>query len=195
MPGMRPKKEGMREKNDSLVIVKADGGLVEADNVYQEFGELHSDKDGATVDVQHKIPVFEPAVVGRPPIQKRTIYYIDEEPQDAGFDPFYMFGTLKSVYNLSASGDTMDADVERKHKRTMDMIFTIFGAFLLVFAFFLAPLIGFSLKTTGDAEPDPSNPPSPSSPSSPNTPAEGAFPTPTPQSSLYWEEIGRSVRL
>ena len=171
MPGARPKKEGMRERNDSLIIVKADGGLVEANDVYQEFGELHSDKDGATINLQHKIPVYHPTVLGRPPIQDRMIYYVDEEPQDCGFDPFYMFGKLKSVYNLTATDNTHDSDTDRKHKRNMDMIFTIFGGFLLVFAFFIAPMIGFSLKTSGETVTP-----------APAEQRNNSFPTPTPPS-------------
>ena len=168
MPGMRPKKEKMRDRNDSLIIVKADGGLVEADNVYQEFGELHSDEDGATIDVQQKIPVFEPTVVGQPPIQKRTIYYIDEEPQDCGFDPYFMFSKLKSAYVLSASGETTDADNAAKHKRTMDMVFTAAAVFLLLFAFVLSPLFGIRFSGTGTQTTAPQGAP------------ENSFPTPTP---------------
>ena len=152
MPGMKPKKEGFRDRNDSLVVVKADGGLVEANDVYQEFGELHSDKDGVTIDIQHKIPVLHPTVLGRPPVQEKMLYYIDEEPQDCGFDPFYMHGKLKSAYGMSASGNTVEAEAERKHKRMMDTIFMIVAVFLLVFAFFLAPLMGFELRTGGEED-------------------------------------------
>ena len=145
------KKEKMRERNDSLVIVKADGGLVEADDVYQEFGELHSDTDGATIDIQHKIPVFRPTVLGRPPIQDKMIYYVDAEPEDAGFDPNFIFGKLKSAHNLSVAKGTLEAEKERKHRRNMDLIFVASGVFLLIFALFLAPAMGFSLRTDGGA--------------------------------------------
>ena len=150
----RLKKEGMYDQNDSLVIVKADGGLVEAEKVYQEFDELHSDQDGATIDVQHKIPVLEATVFGRPPIQTKTTYYIDEEQRDCGFDPSFMFGKLKSAYNLSITKGTHEAEGERKHRRNMDIIFVCAGACLLMFAFFLAPLMGWSLNT-GSTEPPP----------------------------------------
>ena len=153
MPSGKRRKEGMRERNDSLVVVKADGGQVEADDVYQEFGELHSDKDSVTIDVQHKIPVLHPTILGRPPIQKRTLYYVDEEPQDAGFDPFYVHGKLKSAYGLSYTGDTVEAEAERKHKRLMDMLFTCVGGFLLVFALFIGPMMGFELQTGPDEGP------------------------------------------
>lgn len=165
---MKSKKERMRERNDSLMIVKADNGLVEADNVYQEFGELQSDSDAITIDIQHKIPVFKPTVLGRPPIQDRMIYYIDDEPEDAGFDPVFMFGKLKSAYNLSFSKNTQEQDQEQKHRRNMDVMFILAGTGLLVFAFFIAPLIGFSF-TTGPSEETP--------------PA----PTPTPEASITIE--------
>ena len=57
---LKQKKERMHERNDSMIIAKSDGGMVEATDVYQEFGELHSDEDGATIDIQHKIPILEP---------------------------------------------------------------------------------------------------------------------------------------
>ena len=142
-------KEGFRDQNDSLVVTKADGGLVETSNVYQEFGELHSDDDGVSFDLQRKIPVYRPTVLGRPPVQDRMIYYLDEEPSDSGFDPVFMHGKLKSAYGMSASRETRDAEKERNHKRLMDALLTLAGAFLLVFAFFIAPAIGFKI---GDAE-------------------------------------------
>ena len=141
-------KEGFRDQNDSLVVTKADGGLVETSNVYQEFGELHSDDDGVSFDLQRKIPVYRPTVLGRPPVQDRMIYYLDEEPSDSGFDPVFMHGKLKSAYGMSASRETRDAEKERNHKRLMDALLTVAGGFLLVFAFFIAPAIGFKI---GDA--------------------------------------------
>lgn len=158
MPGRNNKSEGMHERNDSLVIVKADGGLVVANDVYQEFGELHSDKDGVTIDIQNKIPILKPTIIGRPPIQDRMVYYVDEDGQDCGFDPFYMYGKLKSAYNLSRSNRTQDADANQKHKRNMDMMFTVAGGCVLLFALFLAPLMGFSLKINQDEAPPPPAP-------------------------------------
>ena len=75
------------------------------------------------------------------------IYYIDTEPEDCGFDPMFMFSKLASAYNLSARDSTFEAEEERKHRRNMDVLFVIAGTMLLVFAFLIAPLIGFTLKT------------------------------------------------
>ena len=151
----RPKKERMYEHNDSLIIVKADGGLVEADDVYQEFGELHSDTDRATIDIQHKIPVFKPTVLGRPPIQDKMIYYVDAEPDDCGFDPVFMYSKLKSAYSMSSQKSTHQVDDERKHRRNMDVTFILAGSFMLVFAFILAPLFGISITTSQEDSPPP----------------------------------------
>ena len=150
----RQKREKMNEKNDTIVIAKADGGVAEDDKVFQEFGELHSEEFGATINIQHKIPVLEPTVLGRPPVQKKMIYYIDEEPQDCGFDPEFMFGKLPSAYNLSANGNGHENEEERKHKRNMDVLFVIAGAFFLVFAILIAPMIGWTLKS-GDGDDTP----------------------------------------
>lgn len=108
MPRGANKSEGLKEKNDTLVVVKADGGLTLAKDVYQEFGELHSDKDSVTIDIQQKIPVLKPTILGRPPLQDRTLYYVDEEPLDAGFDPNFMHGKLNAAYSQTISGDTID---------------------------------------------------------------------------------------
>ena len=149
MPGS-DKSEGLREKNDTLVVVKADGGLTLAKDVYQEFGELHSDKDSVTIDLQQKIPVLKPTILGRPPLQDKTLYYVDEEPLDAGFDSKFMHSKLNAAYSQTISGDTMEAEKERKHKRLKDIVYIGTGAFLLLFALILAPMMGLELKTSGE---------------------------------------------
>ena len=150
MPGSANKSEGLREKNDTLVVVKADGGLTLAKDVYQEFGELHSDKDSVTIDLQQKIPVLKPTILGRPPLQDRTLYYVDEEPLDAGFDPKFMHSKLNAAYSQTISGDTMEAEKERKHKRLKDLVYMGTGAFFLLFALILAPMMGLQLQTSGE---------------------------------------------
>ena len=183
MPGMRPKKEGLNERNDTMIVAKADGGMSEVNDVYSEFGELHCDKEGITIDIQEKVPVLEPTVTGRPPVQRKTIYFLDSEPIDAGFDPHFMHGKLKAAYNLSASGNTKDAERERNHKRMMDLMFIMAGLFMLFLAFVL-PMFGITVSM---GEPEGG-----SAPSRPSGPAESTFPTPTPGPvSQYWQRVGR----
>ena len=146
------KKERMHERNDSCIIIKADGGMVEADDVYQEFGELHSDTDGVTINLQHKVAVLKPTVLGRPPVQDKMVYYVDQEPNDCGFDPEFMFGKLKSAYTMSARKRTIEAQQEKSHQRTMDIVFVVMGVSLLLFAFVIAPIIGFTLNTDNSDE-------------------------------------------
>ena len=153
MLGSANKSEGLREKNDTLVVVKADGGLTLAKDVYQEFGELHSDKDSVTIDLQQKIPVLKATILGRPPLQDRTLYYVDEEPLDAGFDPKFMHSKLNAAYSQTISGDTMEAEKERSHKRLKDLVYMGTGAFFLMFALVLAPMMGLQLKAGGEDSP------------------------------------------
>ena len=205
MPSKKNKSEGFKERNDTLVVVKADGGLVLADDVYQEFGELHSDKDSVTIDIQHKIPVLRPTILGRPPVQHGTLYYVDEEPLDAGFDSQFMHGKLKSAYSQTISGDTVEADKQRSHKRKKDLFFMITGVFFLAFALIIAPMMGLELRTGGeegtvapvratDGNQQPSSQPlNQSAPSAGDTAADDTAPVIVPKSAEEFTPFGNDA--
>ena len=143
--------EGYRDRNDSIVIAKGDGGIWETDKIYQEFGELHADQEGISINLQEKVPVYEPTKIGRPPVQRRKTYYVDEEQAECAFDPHYIHGKLYAAYNQSVAEETLEAQKARDDRRKKDTAFIVLGVLILVMFVIVLPAFGWSLNVGSEA--------------------------------------------
>ena len=128
------KHEKLREKNDVLIIAKQDGGVVEIDDIRPEYGELRSESEDVSVAGMKKIPVYRPTVSGRPPLLHRTVYYLDSEPADPGFDATFNHGTLRAAYRQSVAEQISEGEKQRRHAQMIDRITLAVGAGVLIFA-------------------------------------------------------------
>ena len=133
---MRGRTERHDEKNDVVIVAKADGGISQTKDVREEFGWLHVDEWGMTFPLIDPVPVYAFTREGHAVIQSYSAYFFaDETPSPFTLDRLMHTG-LEEAYRTAANGRSVRQRKDDQSRIRLNWVCALAGIALLAGALF-----------------------------------------------------------
>ena len=145
--------EELDAKNDSVIILKYDGGITRIDDLELISGNLTSvEHNFAFRPTRGKITIYESTRLGQPPVSKENLHIVAHEPEHPEEAPYFINRDLHEIRDRSRIGTKRSGLFKRKRSK-LNILFGVTAIFLLIFALVGVPVFEIGIDDGSDPSP------------------------------------------